>query len=84
MTYALFKSRFKEQIAQCHLSDEKAVDMDLIRVEEQLTINQQIYVRGVLTKKNGVFTLNASNTCKLTLSARPIDIINVTSKEDYY
>ena len=76
-----FDRRFKEEIARSHLTDESAVDMEIIHTEEQLTVNQTVYLRGVLTKKNGSFFLSASNTCKLTLSAKPIEQIKVRVRQ---
>ena len=72
------KNRFSDEIAKKHLSDESSIDMEVIRTEEQLLVNHRLYLRGILSRKNGILTLSYNKDCKLVISAKEINSLNVT------
>ena len=72
------KNRYSDEIAKQHLSDESSIDMEVIRTEEQLLVNHRLYLRGILSRKNGLLTLSYNKDCKLVISAKEINSLNVT------
>ena len=71
------KNRFSDEIAKKHLSDESSIDMEVIQTEEQLLVNHRLYLRGILSRKNGLLTLSYNKDCKLVISAKEINSLNV-------
>ena len=71
--------RLCDEIAMAHLSEE-AFDTGLIRSEEVLSVNQYAYLSGVLSKRNSQYVLTYSNTCKLTISSKELNSLNVNYK----
>lgn len=47
-------------------------------MEEELLVNHHVYLKGILKKENGMYTLSYGKGSKLTISSKEIASINVS------
>lgn len=52
--------------------------MEVVKVEEELLVNHHVYLKGILKKENGMYTLSYGKGSKLTISSKEIASINVS------
>lgn len=70
---------FCDEIARQHLSDEASIDMEVVKVEEELLVNHHVYLKGILKKENGMYTLSYGKGSKLIISSKEITSLNVSA-----
>jgi len=66
------KEPYLPDIERAHFSENSPIDESVVTREEGMKPSQTVYVRGILSKKDGKFCVHSSGITTLTVSTRSI------------
>ena len=66
------KEPYLPDIERAHFSENRPIDESVVTREEGMKPSQTVYVRGILSKKDGKFCVHSSGITTLTVSTRSI------------